>query len=52
MVQRVDIVRVYDDAGRRVDEYRVLADRLWSRGQCKDAVERCYRRDFLTPAGV
>lgn len=40
MVKRVDIVRVYDDPGRQVDEYRVLVDRLWPRGQSRDAVDR------------
>jgi uncharacterized protein YeaO (DUF488 family) len=36
----VDIVRVYDDPGRRGNEYRVLVDRLWPRGQSRDAVDR------------
>jgi uncharacterized protein YeaO (DUF488 family) len=36
----VDIVRVYDDPGRRGDEYRVLVDRLWPRGQSRDAIDR------------
>ncbi|MHB1711251.1 MAG: DUF488 domain-containing protein [Acidimicrobiales bacterium] len=40
MVKHVDIVRVYDDPGRQGDEYRVLVDRLWPRGQSKDAVDR------------
>ena len=35
----VEIVRVYEDTGRRRDEYRVLADWLWLRGQTKEAVE-------------
>jgi uncharacterized protein YeaO (DUF488 family) len=35
----VDIVRVYDDPGRQRNEYRVLVDRLWPRGQSKGAVD-------------
>ena len=35
----VDIVRVYDDPGRGDDDYRVLVDRLWPRGQSKGAVD-------------
>ena len=35
----VDIVRVYDDPGRQGNEYRVLVDRLWPRGQSRDAVD-------------
>ena len=40
MSYSVDIVRVYDDPGRRGNEYRVLVDRLWPRGQSRDAVDR------------
>ena len=36
----VEIVRVYDDPGRQANEYRVLVDRLWPRGQCRDAMDR------------
>jgi uncharacterized protein YeaO (DUF488 family) len=36
----VDIVRVYDDPGRQGDECRVLVDRLWPRGQSRDAIDR------------
>jgi len=36
----VDIVRVYDDPGRQGDEYRVLVDRLWPRGQSREAIDR------------
>jgi uncharacterized protein YeaO (DUF488 family) len=36
----VNIVRVYDDPGRQGDEYRVLVDRLWPRGQSRDAIDR------------
>jgi uncharacterized protein YeaO (DUF488 family) len=36
----VDIVRVYDDPGRRGDEHRVLVDRLWPRGQSREAIDR------------
>ncbi|HEY5303280.1 MAG TPA: DUF488 family protein [Acidimicrobiales bacterium] len=35
----VDIIRVYDHSTRRSDDYRVLVDRLWPRGQTKDAVD-------------
>jgi uncharacterized protein YeaO (DUF488 family) len=35
----VEIVRVYDDPGRQRNEYRVLVDRLWPRGQSKGAVD-------------
>jgi uncharacterized protein YeaO (DUF488 family) len=35
----VDIIRVYGDSGRRGDDYRVLVDRLWPRGQTKRAVD-------------
>jgi uncharacterized protein YeaO (DUF488 family) len=35
----VEVVRVYDDPGRQHDEYRVLVDRLWPRGQSKGAVD-------------
>jgi len=34
----VDIVRVYEDPGRRRGEQRVLVDRLWPRGLSKEAV--------------
>lgn len=40
MNQPVDIVRVYDDPGRQVDEYRVLVDRLWPRGRAREAVDQ------------
>jgi uncharacterized protein YeaO (DUF488 family) len=36
---RVEIVRVYDDPGRKRGEHRVLVDRLWPRGLSKDAVD-------------
>lgn len=35
----VNIIRVYGDSTRRGDDYRVLVDRLWPRGQTKDAVD-------------
>ena len=35
----VDIIRVYGDSGRRGDDYRILVDRLWPRGQTKAAVD-------------
>ena len=34
----VRIVRVYGHSGRHDDDYRVLVDRLWPRGQTKQAV--------------
>lgn len=39
MNRDVHIVRVYGDSGREGDEYRVLVDRLWPRGQAKDEVD-------------
>lgn len=40
MVRRdVAVVRVYDDPGRQPGDYRVLVDRLWPRGQSKEAVD-------------
>lgn len=33
------ITRVYDDPGRRPDEYRVLVDRLWPRGRSAEQVD-------------
>lgn len=36
---RVDVVRVYEDPGRRPGEDRVLVDRLWPRGIQKAAVD-------------
>jgi uncharacterized protein YeaO (DUF488 family) len=35
----VDIVRVYEDPGRRRGEQRVLVDRLWPRGLSKSTVD-------------
>ncbi|MHB1739410.1 MAG: DUF488 domain-containing protein [Actinomycetes bacterium] len=35
----VEVVRVYEDPGRRLDEHRVLVDRLWPRGLKKTAVD-------------
>jgi len=35
----VEVVRVYEDRGRQRNEYRVLVDRLWPRGQSKGAVD-------------
>ena len=39
MDRDVRIVRVYDDTGREGDDYRVLVDRLWPRGQSKGEVD-------------
>jgi uncharacterized protein YeaO (DUF488 family) len=36
---RVAVVRVYEDPGRRPGDYRVLVDRLWPRGLKKTAVD-------------
>ncbi len=35
----VEVVRVYEDPGRRAGEHRVLVDRLWPRGVQKAAVD-------------
>ena len=35
----VDIIRVYQDPGRRRGEHRVLVDRLWPRGVRKEALD-------------
>lgn len=35
----VEIVRVYEDPGRRQGEHRALVDRLWPRGMAKEAVD-------------
>jgi uncharacterized protein YeaO (DUF488 family) len=40
MVMRgVEVVRVYEDPGRRRGEHRVLVDRLWPRGLSRGAVD-------------
>jgi uncharacterized protein YeaO (DUF488 family) len=36
---KVEVVRVYEDPGRRRGEHRVLVDRLWPRGLAKAAVD-------------
>lgn len=36
---RIEVVRVYEDPGRRRGEHRVLVDRLWPRGLAKEAVD-------------
>lgn len=38
-MKAVQVVRVYDDPGRKPGEYRVLVDRLWPRGLKKEAVD-------------
>lgn len=35
----VEVLRVYEDPGRRPGEHRVLVDRLWPRGIAKAAVD-------------
>lgn len=37
--RRIDIVRVYDDPGRKRGEHRVLIDRLWPRGVRKESLD-------------
>lgn len=38
-VKGAQVVRVYDDPGRKPGEHRVLVDRLWPRGLKKEAVD-------------
>src|SRR5664280_1754827 len=49
----VGIVRVYDYRGCQRNEYRVLVDRLWPRGQPKRVSEfaRRYRAELALPPG-
>ncbi|MDA8380108.1 MAG: DUF488 family protein [Actinomycetota bacterium] len=35
----VDVIRAYEDPGRRPDEHRVLVDRLWPRGVQRAAMD-------------
>ncbi|MGH9080647.1 MAG: DUF488 domain-containing protein [Acidimicrobiales bacterium] len=37
--RKIEIVRVYEDPGRKRGEHRVLVDRLWPRGLSKAAVD-------------
>lgn len=46
----VEIVRVYDDPGRRRGEHRVLVDRLWPRGVRKEALDYDEWRKDLAPS--
>ena len=39
MRRGVEILRVYEDPGRRRGEHRVLVDRLWPRGVRKEALD-------------
>ena len=48
-VQSVSIERVYGDAGRVGEEYRVLVDRLWPRGKTKAAVDADEWAKDVTP---
>lgn len=51
MVRRdVTIVRVYDDPGRHRGDYRVVVDRLWPRGQSKEAVDHDEWAKDATPS--
>lgn len=38
-MRRLSIERVYDEGGRRANEYRVLVDRLWPRGRTRESVD-------------
>ncbi|MGH9297981.1 MAG: DUF488 domain-containing protein [Acidimicrobiales bacterium] len=48
---RVEIVRVYEDSGRRRGEHRVLVDRLWPRGLTKEAVDYDEWPKEIAPSG-
>ena len=37
--RRIDIIRVYDDPGRKRGQQRVLIDRLWPRGMRKESLD-------------
>ena len=50
MNRDVRIVRVYDDLGREGDDYRVLVDRLWPRGQSKGEVDHDEWAKDATPS--
>jgi uncharacterized protein YeaO (DUF488 family) len=39
MTREVCIFRIYGNSGREGDQYRVLVDRLWPRGQSKNEVD-------------
>ena len=49
--REIVITRVYDDPGRRDDEYRVLVDRLWPRGLTKRQVDYDEWAKDLAPSG-
>jgi len=38
-MEDVEVIRVYEDPGRRPGEHRVLVDRLWPRGVQKAALD-------------
>lgn len=46
----VDVVRVYGDAGRAGNDYRVLVDRLWPRGETKEVVDYDEWAKDVTPS--
>jgi uncharacterized protein YeaO (DUF488 family) len=50
MNRDVRVVRVYDDSGREGNEYRVLVDRLWPRGQSKGRVDHDEWAKGATPS--
>lgn len=50
MNRDVRIVRIYDDLGREGDDYRVLVDRLWPRGQSKGEVDHDEWAKDATPS--
>lgn len=37
--RRIDIVRVYEDPGRKRGQQRILVDRLWPRGVRKESLD-------------
>ncbi len=49
-VPTVEVIRVYEDPGRRRDEHRVLVDRLWPRGLRKGEVDYDEWQKDLAPS--
>ncbi len=47
---RVEVIRVYEDPGRRRGEHRVLVDRLWPRGIRREALDYDEWRKDLAPS--
>lgn len=46
----LEVVRVYEDSGRRRGEHRVLVDRLWPRGIRKEALDYDEWAKHLAPS--